>query len=548
MDSSHHGHGNDFVNATWHDHQPFQQSHGQSPVQEYNGFNFAQSNQSSGPEPAYTHIDTSIHSTPQQLRPLVVPPWPSMLTSQSTYTPPVAPTAPTLTPIMSTPVSSTSTRSTHSTQSTPATSGPRRTLTDSDRKRMCLYHEENPTVKQTEIGAMFGVERSTVSKVLRQKEKYLFPDDGSRSPIKRAKGKFPDIERALANWARNTQRTGLPVSDSMIKEKARFFATTVGNSDSHAKINSGTWLEKFKQKNNLAGAKSSKKSREATEAEGGAIAETSSASHTPSGISPTSPGGVLSPSPMSATKSQDGLKTESPDSYMDFSGFKLSNSHSATSLSSVFTDTAPSSYSADPHSPPSPFFTPDSAGGHNPFLQAQQGRMCSPNGSYGRPRSQTFPLLAVDPAYISPPQSSEPPTPKYVDQTTAGVSGQDSAMAEMPPPLRMGEMLSPASSVAPASNGHKASSPASSMLPPPAVSHSPTQDDARRALELVMTFFQRQPSGLVDPQEYMTIGKLMEKLRQHSHQSLPGGLHQIPEQEVLAPAQPKVDQSLSAGP
>jgi len=29
---------------------------------------------------------------------------------------------------------------------------PRRTLTDADRRRMCLFHEENPNVKQTEIG------------------------------------------------------------------------------------------------------------------------------------------------------------------------------------------------------------------------------------------------------------------------------------------------------------------------------------------------------------------------------------------------------------
>lgn len=45
--------------------------------------------------------------------------------------------------------------------------------------------------------------RSTVSKVLRQKEKYLFQDDGSRSPAKRPKGRSPDIERALAVWAKN---------------------------------------------------------------------------------------------------------------------------------------------------------------------------------------------------------------------------------------------------------------------------------------------------------------------------------------------------------
>jgi len=37
---------------------------------------------------------------------------------------------------------------------TVSTSTPRRTLTDMDRRKMCIYHEENPTVKQTEIGGI----------------------------------------------------------------------------------------------------------------------------------------------------------------------------------------------------------------------------------------------------------------------------------------------------------------------------------------------------------------------------------------------------------
>ena len=81
-----------------------------------------------------------------------------------------------------------------------------------------------------------------MSKVLRQKEKYVYQDDGSQSLIKRSKGKFPDIERALANWARNRQKTGLPLTDNIIREKAKFFATTVGNNDSHLKANSSSWL------------------------------------------------------------------------------------------------------------------------------------------------------------------------------------------------------------------------------------------------------------------------------------------------------------------
>lgn len=39
------------------------------------------------------------------------------------------------------------------------TTGPRRTLTDEDRRKMCQYAHENPGVKQLEIGRIFGVER-----------------------------------------------------------------------------------------------------------------------------------------------------------------------------------------------------------------------------------------------------------------------------------------------------------------------------------------------------------------------------------------------------
>jgi hypothetical protein len=65
--------------------------------------------------------------------------------------------------------------------------------------------------------------------------------------------KGPDIERALSNWARHQHRQGLPLSDTIIRDKARFFAQTVGNSGSYLKANSTSWLENFKQKNHLVG-------------------------------------------------------------------------------------------------------------------------------------------------------------------------------------------------------------------------------------------------------------------------------------------------------
>ena len=330
----------------------------------------------------------------------------------------------------------------------------------------------------------------------------MYPEDGSRSPIKRSKGRFPDIERALSNWARNTQKSGMPVTDTMIKEKARFFATTVGNSDSHIKINNTSWLEKFKQKNHIGGLKSRRNS-ETHDSESGLTADPSSSSHTPSGISPTSPHGLPSPSPMSSTKSQESGKTESPDSYLDFSqGFRLSSSQSATSLSSMFTETTPSSFSAGATSPTSPFFGADPAAGSGSFLPSQQARLpplSAANNPYNRPRSQTFPLVTLDPNYsMSTPPSSEPLTPKYL---THGAF--DSPLSEMPPPS-----LSIDATISPPPPPHH--SPSGAGLPQPP---TPSQDEARRALEVVMAFFQRQPSGVVEPHEYMTIGKLMEKLR-----------------------------------
>ena len=395
-----------------------------------------------------------------------------------------------------------------------------------------------------------------MSKVLRNKEKYLFQDDGGRSPIKRSKGKFPDIERALTNWARNHQKQGLPLSDAIIREKARFFATTVGNSDSHIKLNSNSWLEKFKQKNNLMGA-GSRKSSLATE-DAGETSNPGSNSGTPNGISPVSASGLPSPSPisMSATKSEEDIKPESPDSFDMNSSHRPFHSQSNNSLSSVFTDTTPSSFSAGPTSPTSPFFTPDSMFTPSSFMSQPppdaQARMPLSNSNSQRPRSQTFPTLNVDP-YVSPPTTSEALTPKYLNSTALDSSALESPISEMPPTLPIDQSMPP-----PLQPRLSSSDQAMHPPPPPQLSTSshhspvggtpgsaspasasPTQDDARRALELLMDFFQQQPSGFVEPQEFVTIGKLMQKLKLHrtspAVQELPGGLHRIHhEREFIA--------------
>lgn len=528
----------------------YSSSQHQSPMYEHPGFQFMQPLQHSGNEQSYNPPRMSQppppHTNHQQLLPLIMPgnpTWPSLLTNPANYSaPPVA------IPPISAPVVKGNGAKLPAIHATPS---PRKTLTDNDRRRMCQYHEENPSVKQTEIGAMFGVERSTVSKVLRQREKYLFPEDRSLSPVKRTKGKFPDIERALSNWVRNQQKHGHALTDRAIKDKALFFASTVGNNESHLKTNSTSWLEKFKQKNGLGGAKLTRRASETNISDSGSLAPDSaggSASQTPNGISPTSPSGLPSPSPLSANKSNEDLRSENSNGYFgqENNGYRHSNSQSTTSLSSAFTDNNPSSFSGGPTSPTGPFtFSPDSSG----WLPSQQSRLPPPGNGFQRPRSQTFPMLGIDPSFISS-QSSEPLTPKYNMPVTAPSSALDSPIHEMGPPFGMDSAISSPPLHHSSSNGSMAppstGTPITGLQSPPGSSapSSPTQDDARRALDLVLSFFNQAPNGLVDQNEYMTVLKLTEKLRLTT--PLPGGLHRIAEQDCELQA-PKMEQSMSAG-
>ncbi|WPG98455.1 Hypothetical protein R9X50_00124600 [Acrodontium crateriforme] len=503
-------------------------SHHGTPAQEHSGFTFA---------PSQLPMEPSAFSGSAQQRPsypqLIMPQWPSMNRHQTHQQPyqqvNVQPmqvpqqTQSTPTNTLPTPVSATSTKS---------SMNPRKTLTDVDRRRMCKYAQENPECKQTEIGAIFGVERSTVSKVLRQKEKYLVPEESGQSPAKRVKGRVPDIERALAVWAKNQERKGFPLTDDMIRDKARAFAATT--CPDNQQFTSATWIEKFKLKNNLMGARSRKGSLAPDETDG--VSATISTSHTPNGTSPTSPRGIESPSPkdLRSARSQESLKNDSPDATIEYLGrHGPFHSQSATSLNSAFTDTAPSSFSPGPLSPNTPFFTtPDSGTTPSPFIPSLTARThLSANASQPgsqRPRSQTFPLLEIF-------SSSSPDmiTPKYVH------SMLDSPMEDQHDP-----MLSMDEAMSVSRPGDRLSMMSiSEMRPPPLPSHIASldhrqenlsinttaslqgiisPDQALQAMKVVWGFVKQQSENFLGSEETFLLGKMMEKMEKVQLQTSTG--------------------------
>lgn len=382
---------------------------------------------------------------------------------------------------------------------------------------------------------------STVSKVLRHKEKYLGQEDRSSSPIKRTKGKGADIEKALLNYVKNAQKTGVAVTSDDLKVKARLFATTTigSGADAFSKTGSSAWLDKFMLKHGIGHGKLMRRASETNIPDSARASPSLSASQPSSAISPASPSGHLSPSPLSANRSDE--DKESIGNFMDFNsapgGYKHANSQSTTSLSSAFTDTAASSFSGSALSPTASFnFSPDpNVGG---FLSADQSRQIPPGGAasnFQRPRSQTFPTLDLE--YMNQPQTSEPLTPKYHVSSTAPSSALESPANDVTgshfnldhavtsPQLRHS---SSNSSIA----GRAATSATASAVG--SSPSSPTQEDARRAADTLLSFIQ-SANGFVDHNEYLTVVRLTEKLRIHQNQLVKamshgmGGLSRIPE-------------------
>ncbi|CAI7600758.1 unnamed protein product [Penicillium bialowiezense] len=463
----------EFSHSPWVEVGAFASPQHSPPMPEYSGFDFGSSTMvmdspygmSMPPPYANMPLPMPSHSWPSMLA--TNPPFPETGMHVSAHTS-VSPTTPML------PVRKTSTGG----------STPRRTLTDEDRRQMCLYHEENKTAKQTDIG------------VLRQKEKYLNPDDGSRSAIKRAKGRVPDIEKALANWAKNYQSHGYPLNDQLIKEKALFFASNCGCPEGKEKVCTVAWLEKFKHKNNLLGAKVRRGSAPRSNSNSPTRINTNfgSALQSPTETSPTSPpidgfGSPLSP------KSQEGIKRDVTDTLPSMmGGYQLGYSNSTASL-----DT---SCSAGMISPTSTLVS------ESPFSPASQSRLSNiPN----RPRSQTFPL-PIDPSLLSADENMQQPTETKVNPPPLSIATLES-------PLELDESKhmfdSPKTIKRNQSNPEfKIKSmppPSSNPISPISSPGSPTQEEARRALELLLIYFEHQPAGLAN-NEFVTMGRLMERL------------------------------------
>ncbi|EPQ50994.1 CenpB-DNA-bind-domain-containing protein [Gloeophyllum trabeum ATCC 11539] len=120
-----------------------------------------------------------------------------------------------------------------------------------DRRAICVYATENPHLRQEDIAAQYGVERSTISKILKNKTRWMKIDPDETLKIAKLRPtKFPEIEIELRNWLFDVKEQNVQLTDALIRSKAREVAREMEIPDDKFKASSG-WVENFKHRHGI---------------------------------------------------------------------------------------------------------------------------------------------------------------------------------------------------------------------------------------------------------------------------------------------------------
>lgn len=330
------------------------------------------------------------------------------------------------------------------------------------------------------------------------------------SPGKKPKVKLPDVEKTLSVWARNQQKKGLPVTTEELRKQVLMF--TSGRSDQQ-NYTSTAWLEKF-QKRYLTG-NSRSGSREDTTETGTSLSET--LEH-----SPSSSDGLVSP-PMSAIEdNQNSSRVRGrSDDLFDFESHEYEQSPSLT-----YGFASDAGYSSEA------LLSPISPEVKHEYVSSQYTEDPSAEMSFPRQRSMTLPQLAAAPTNRqSLPDRPIPPLPV---RSTTSVNEQRHTSVDPRQMMKRHKSVPDIhdAEVVRYSTMQPPPLPRSADISPISMPTSPSQqDETIRALHNIKKLLEQRPD-VAEPDDYVMIGKLMEKLKLLRNSSnttsmLPGGMHPI---------------------
>lgn len=316
---------------------------------------------------------------------------------------------------------------------------------------------------------------------------------------KKPKVKLPDVERTLANWARKQSAKGQVITTEELRKQVRMF--TSGRNDQQT-FTTSAWLDKFRQKY-LSGDTRSR-TREDT-------ADTSTTQSDTLDNSPVSSTGIASPDLSATDYPQQGhFKSERSDDFLEFD---------SPSLPHGFSDIAGSSEVL--LSPISP-----ELGGQDQFPENTPTEL-----NFPRQRSMTLPQLA--PATSTQISVSIPPVPPLPMRTLTTVNEHKPLSVDPRSTMKRHKSVPDIhdAGIVRYSSMQPPPLPQSTDISPVSVSSSPVhQDETIRALHNIKRLLEQRPD-VAEPDDYVMIGKLMEKLKLLRSPTgtpmLPRGMHPI---------------------
>ncbi|CAG8785211.1 937_t:CDS:2, partial [Racocetra persica] len=132
-------------------------------------------------------------------------------------------------------------------------------ISNSLKREICEYSNKFSHEIQSNIANYFNqknsilnIDRSTISKILKEKKKWLVIENNetSMTTFRHNKVKFLLLDKAIQLWVEQVISGQIFLTDLIIKEKAAFFAWVLGLPDSVLKFSNG-WIYKFKKQNKL---------------------------------------------------------------------------------------------------------------------------------------------------------------------------------------------------------------------------------------------------------------------------------------------------------
>src|SRR5260363_297408 len=118
-------------------------------------------------------------------------------------------------------------------------------LTAAQKQEICKAKEQNQNIKNIDLANQYSVGKSTITDILKEKERWLAIAVEEQGEIKKFCGpKWPKLEDALGLWVDNALNTGQDIDGHILKTKAKFFADRLHIEDFHQ---SDGWLTGFKK-------------------------------------------------------------------------------------------------------------------------------------------------------------------------------------------------------------------------------------------------------------------------------------------------------------